>query len=475
VLVTLPSRPDTVWTAFPTHSGLGNPIVDYYRCPVNVPEFVTSQSVRPSEGFFCFGSGVVCYGKASGTTRSRVTEKLFDASQHVEFQNGSIILPFDLNQSLNNLRCERYVGREKGNRWIESSWIKNAYYRLRPALPISFRKHLQRVYLSGWETISFPAWPVDRSVDLLFEHLLVLVMKKMQINQLPFIWFWPEGHRACAVVTHDVETAAGRDFSERLMDIDDEYGIKASFQVVPEKRYEASLNYLETIRQRGFEVNVQGLDHEGNLFQDKDSFLRAAERINEYAEQFGALGFRSPVLYRNVDWLQYLNFSYDMSVPNVARLEAQRGGCCTVMPYALPSGMTELPLTTTEDYTLFHILKDPSISLWKEQMSLIRERHGLISFIVHPDYITSYPAQGVYKELLGELVRLRSDEGVWVTLPREVDRWWRQRSQLKLVAAENGWRIEGAGSEHARVAYACLDGERLSYQIEGSRTPTGKS
>src|SRR2546425_12755629 len=33
------------------------------------------------------------------------------------------------------------------------------------------------------------------------------------------------------------------------------------------------------------------------------------------------------------EWFDALDFSYDMSVPNVAHLDPQRGGCCTVMPY----------------------------------------------------------------------------------------------------------------------------------------------
>src|SRR5207244_1758370 len=103
---------------------------------------------------------------------------------------------------------------------------------------------------------------------------------------------------------------------------------------------------------------------------------------------------------------QDLNISYDMSVPNVARLEVQRGGCCTVMPYFLPGGVTELPLTTAEDYTLFHILNDYSIGLWKQQMQIIREAHGLMTFLVHPDYIVSKRAQAVYKQLLEEISRL---------------------------------------------------------------------
>ncbi len=52
---------------------------------------------------------------------------------------------------------------------------------------------------------------------------------------MPFIWFWPDGANGCAILTHDVEAEPGRDFCETLMDLDDEYGIKASFQLVPEK------------------------------------------------------------------------------------------------------------------------------------------------------------------------------------------------------------------------------------------------
>jgi hypothetical protein len=443
-------------------------ISDHYRCGPNIPGFRSAKNLSESNGYFRFGPSVVCYGQAAGDTRSGVNGHLFDASEHVRRNGSAIELPFDLNQVLENLRYERYVTASGKQRWVETSWAKDLYYRLRPWLPIAVRKHLQQVYLRGWAAISFPAWPVDRSVDILFERLLVLAMKGLQTHRLPFVWFWPEGYKACAIMTHDVETTAGRNFCTELMDIDDSFGVKASFQVVPEKRYTVPADYLETIRDRGFEVNVQGLDHEGNLFGDRKAFLDSARKINHYAEQFGSRGFRSPVLYRNIDWFQDLSFSYDMSVPNVARLEAQRGGCCTVMPYYLPGGMVELPLTTTEDYSLFHILKDYSTTLWKQQMRVIMEGHGLISFIVHPDYVIPKAAQDVYKALLEEVCRLQSD-GVWVTLPREVDSWWRARSEMQLVQDGPGWRIEGTGSERATLAYACLDGDRLVYEIDSQR------
>ncbi|HVB59215.1 MAG TPA: hypothetical protein VNE63_22650, partial [Candidatus Acidoferrales bacterium] len=86
------------------------------------------------------------------------------------------------------------------------------------------------------------------------------------------------------------------------------------------------------------------------------------------------------------DWYDAFEFSYDMSVPNVAHLEPQRGGCCTVMPYFVGK-ILELPLTTIQDYSLFHILGDYSIDLWKQQIDLIMQRNGPVSFITHPDYL----------------------------------------------------------------------------------------
>jgi hypothetical protein len=74
-------------------------------------------------------------------------------------------------------------------------------------------------------------------------------------------------------MTHDVETKLGRDFCSSLMDIDDSFGIKASFQIIPEERYGVSRDFVESIRQRGFEVVVHDLNHDGHLYRNRDQFL----------------------------------------------------------------------------------------------------------------------------------------------------------------------------------------------------------
>jgi hypothetical protein len=265
-------------------------------------------------------------------------------------------------------------------------------------------------------------------------------------------------------MTHDVETASGRNFCEHLLDIDDSFGIKASYQVVPEERYQVPQEFLDQINDRGCEVCVQDLNHDGRLFDQRDEFRRRAALINRYGREYGAKGFRSAVLYRKPEWYADLDFSYDMSFPNVAHLDPQRGGCCTVMPYFI-GNVLELPLTTVQDYTLFHVLNEQSISLWRTQLETILSKNGLASFIVHPDYITEPKKQAIYKNLLSMLNELRKQENLWFALPRDVDSWWRVRNQMSIVPNGESWRIIGAGADRAVLAFAKVVDGKLVYEL----------
>jgi len=248
------------------------------------------------------------------------------------------------------------------------------------------------------------------------------------------------------------------------MDIDLSHGFRASFQVVPEQRYEVPESYVNEVRSRGFELNVHDLNHDGHLFQEKSEFLRRAKKINEYVKKYNARGFRAGAMYHNLDWYDAFEFSYDMSVANVAHLEPQRGGCCTVMPFFV-GNILEIPLTASQDYSIFHILNDYSIELWKKQVDLIRRRHGLLSFVTHPDYLIDQLPQSVYKLLLDHLRQVSDRCAIWEALPGEVDHWWRARAEMKLIQDGGQWRIEGPESERARIAYASLEGDRVVYSF----------
>ncbi|PWT94818.1 MAG: hypothetical protein C5B53_12325 [Candidatus Melainabacteria bacterium] len=440
-----------------------DPVRQYFCYPSNqIASFEPGSSVASDPGYFRFGPALVCYGKTSAGYRSKIhDQRLYDTADDIAIQHDTIRLPFDLREVVTNLTHERYLESSTGE---PGKLLRQLYYALRPMLPTPLRSPLQRLYLTNKAKCSFPAWPVDTTVDELMTKLLLLGMKTAGLDSLPFIWFWPDGASACSIMTHDVEAEGGKQFCSALMDIDEQFGVPASFQIVPEQRYAVTLEFIDSIRCRSFEINVQDLNHDGRLFWDYERFKHRVQRINDYGRQFKALGFRSGILYRRQEWFDLLDFQYDMSVPNVGHFDPQRGGCCTVMPYFIGK-ILELPVTTSQDHTVFHYLKRYSLDLWRSQIESIIGKHGLISFIFHPDYLRERRAMASYKELLVELQRLRSTKNLWITQPSDVNKWWRNRAEMRLALRNGKWTIEGRDKERACVAFAALEDDKIVYTV----------
>jgi hypothetical protein len=435
---------------------------DRYRCPEGFLDFRLSGDLSPDAGYFQFGSNTMCYGRTSkGVSQTRLSSAACDALPSIAIDDTQLVLPFDPNEVIDNLRLERYPS---GQLSAFEKALKEIYYWLRPLMSRSLRARIQKFRTRDWRQIRFPQWPVDTTVESICERLLLLSLQAKGVDRVPFVWFWPDGARSCVLMTHDVETAAGRDFCPQLLDLDDSFGIKASLQIVPEDRYAVTPEFLSQIRDRGFEIGVQDLNHDGRLFDDREEFRRRAVHINRYGQEYGARGFRSAVLYRKPEWYEDLEFSFDMSMPNVAHLDPQRGGCCTVMPYFI-GDILELPVNTIQDYALFHILNERSIDLWKMQTESILEKCGLVSFIVHPDYIVDRDTRSVYEDLLRYLRDLSREISLWFALPSEIDSWWRARSRMSVVKEGNSWRIEGEGAENAVLAFAKNINGHVTYEL----------
>jgi hypothetical protein len=135
------------------------------------------------------------------------------------------------------------------------------------------------------------------------------------------------------------------------------------------------------------------------------------------------------------------------------------------MPYFI-GNILELPVTTTQDYTLFHVLNELSIDLWKTQIDLILKKNGLLSFIVHPDYIIEPEKLSIYEALLGCLRAFAEKVPIWFALPFEVDSWWRARSKMSVVNEGGSWRIEGDETKRAVLAYAKIVDGKLVYELK---------
>jgi hypothetical protein len=454
---------------------MNSTLLEYFRFPEEFGDLGTCRNLTDKPGFFQFGQGIKCYGQYANSDSQRTTDgQIIDVLGNVRFEGGRVELPFDFTQIINNLRLERYPAARQPflNKLTSNDAAHRFYYSLRPFLSASLRKHFQRVRLRGWQKIPFPRWHVDFTVESLMEQVTVLKLKSRGMTSAPFIWFWPDGARSCAIMTHDVEDYAGLNFCSELMNMDDQFAVKSAFQIIPEERYEIDHTLLDNFRARGFEINVHDLNHDGFLFLDRHHFEGRAKRINQFGKDINAEGFRSGALYRNQEWFDLFDFAYDMSVPNVAHLEPQRGGCCTVLPYFIGK-LVELPVTTIQDYSLFHILGDYSTNLWEQQIEFITRRNGLVSFITHPDYLIEKKPRKVYSKLLDHLANMRDQHRLWIALPREVNSWWRNRNQMHLLQDGNHWRIEGPDSDRARIAYATLDGDCVVYSFgtENSNGP----
>ena len=282
-----------------------DPLSRYYRCPAQYVDIETGTQLSAADGYFRIGSRVTAFGRYSGREPSRDPEgDLPDALDDVAIEKGRVSLPFDPGQVAENLRCELYAEDWRGT--LPLSLLAQLYYFVRPILPVAIRRHLQKLHLSLRSDAPFPHWPVDTSVDDMFAQVLLLALKAHCIEEIPFIWFWPDGASSAAFMTHDVETVLGRDFCSSLMDIDDAFGIKASFQVIPEERYAIDDRFLDSIRSRGFEIGIHDLNHDGHLYKSREQFLERAVKINAYAKEFQAEGFRAAVLYRKQLWYDAL-------------------------------------------------------------------------------------------------------------------------------------------------------------------------
>lgn len=74
----------------------------------------------------------------------------------------------------------------------------------------------------------------------------------------------------------------------------------------------------------------------------------------------------------------------------------------------------------------------------------------------------------VYEVFLGHLSDLRTASKFWITLPQDVNRWWVESCEMKLVLEDGKWRIEGKGKQQARVACAALAGDDIHYFFDQS-------
>ncbi len=251
---------------------------------------------------------------------------------------------------------------------------------------------------------------------------------------------WPAGKRFALVLTHDVEGKAGVHKCRSLMQLELDLGFRSSLNFVPEGDYRVPAELREKLTASGFEVGVHDLKHDGRLYRSRREFTQRAARINYYLAEWGAVGFRSAFMLRHE-----LGIKYDASTFDTDPFEPQPEGCQTIFPFWVPHrngssinhqrltinsssrGYIELPYTLPQDFTLFLLLCEKTIDVWRRKLDWIAEHGGMALIDTHPDYMAvdgssqktgEYPIE-LYKELL-DYIRSRYSGEYWPALPRQV-------------------------------------------------------
>ena len=279
------------------------------------------------------------------------------------------------------------------------------YYHLKPLLPRWFTRLLRRAY-SQPATAKFRlGWPVEER----YAHFQWECMRQMlilaDIASIPFIHFWPEGHRFAFVLTHDIETAEGQAYVRAVADLEESLGFRSSFNFVPE-RYPVDHGLMQELRQRGFEIGVHGLKHDGKLFSSRAEFDRRVGRINRYLKEWNATGFRAPLTHRQPEWMQALEIEYDLSFFDSDPYEPIPGGTMSIWPFEL-GHFVELPYTLVQDHTLTTVLKHKTPRLWLQKVKFIQDYCGMVLVNTHPDYLRAADTWMVYVEFLQEMKKIR--------------------------------------------------------------------
>ena len=303
------------------------------------------------------------------------------------------------------------------------------YYALKPFIPAPARLAL-RQWLAGRRRSRVQhEWPI-----------------KPGSGKAPPGWTgWPGGKQFALVLTHDVESQTGLDRCRELMTLESRFGCRSSFNFIPEGEYRVSPLLIRELQQQGFEIGVHDLHHDGKLYMDRREFADKAILINRHLQQWGAIGFRSGFMLRRLDWLHDLDAEYDSSTFDTDPFEPQPDGVGTIFPFWVPRpiyadprsdrpGYVELPYTLPQDSTLFLLLRERTIAIWKRKLDWIAQHGGMALLNVHPDYMRfgaagtkfpSYPAP-LYEELL-KYVKDTYGERCWHALPREVAAFCREQ------------------------------------------------
>lgn len=266
------------------------------------------------------------------------------------------------------------------------------------------------------------------------------------MEPLPPGFRWPDGVRAAAMFTFDMDAEAVMltdhpevvDYLDvighqrygplvavpRLLRMLDRLGLRTTF-FIPGWVAEAWPDVARSVRDAGHEIGHHGYLHESVRGTDEATeegyLLRGLEALDTVLG-VRPVGYRPPscdMNFRTPALLARHGFLYDSGM-----MDADH-------PYRHASGLIELPMHWSLDdwnrynyvpgYAASPILR-PSVVVdaWAEELDAIVEVGGLFDLTMHP-FVSGRPARAAALE--GLIRRAKAMDGVWVAAGDEIARW----------------------------------------------------
>ncbi|MFZ1473814.1 MAG: polysaccharide deacetylase family protein [Anaerolineae bacterium] len=253
------------------------------------------------------------------------------------------------------------------------------------------------------------------------------------------------------------------------------YGAPASFPTTAVARARHPLP-LQRLAALGIEVAVHSYHHvdlsQRSPASQRDQVIRARQAFAQH--HVPAVGFRAPYLRWNHDLLRLLfsqGFTYDSStcalwpVLSPEQLAAPviqtvldfyrplDAGRAPVLPYLLPEGLVEIPVSLPDDEMLVDRLglaAADMAAIWRAMLTASHQAGELLVLQLHPER-----GRGGAPALDAVLTAARAlQPAVWITTLAEVAEWWKIRPQCQIHLQDQGdgrWEVSMNAPVAARV------------------------
>ncbi len=230
----------------------------------------------------------------------------------------------------------------------------------------------------------FPGFPIEQGFELLAH-----VWGRVKPDETPGHANEPDLPSPSSVVlTHDIDTAEGFPWVQRMAEMELAHGLPSVWHVVG-RGEPPDYAVLDWLVERGCTIGLHGYNHDNKIaFLPADQIRRRLDACRPLIERYDMQCFRSPSWFRSDTLFDVVK---DYVTVDYSRLDTDRscpggiGGCLWTKPFTL-GGLTHVPTTIPfEDPLYWGHDAEQLVDFWRPKIAWLRGCGGGIVVNTHPD------------------------------------------------------------------------------------------